>query len=252
MSISKELLDFEDEGCFSCFAQKLIDLDKVTSSFTCLSWLFQNEFLYMSPTIEKVLGHPSDKFENYGFVRFQQLILDREIFRIYSELDRQLFEMESSSESIFLEDIFKVDGPILDKEGEEKLFRFSTSILDVRYFEKPVYLIVGNWMLLDGKTESEIAGYSSDIKENLLGVKKIYMKGKPEHFKMLRIQKQISAREKEVASLLAEGFSTKAISERLKISFNTVETHRKNLLAKLEAKNSTELIFKVGKLMSIN
>lgn len=55
---------------------------------------------------------------------------------------------------------------------------------------------------------------------------------------------RLTSREKQVLKLVAEGFSTKIIACNLKISVNTVETHRRHLLEKLEAKNSMELIKK--------
>jgi DNA-binding NarL/FixJ family response regulator len=53
---------------------------------------------------------------------------------------------------------------------------------------------------------------------------------------------EISPREKEVLVLLAEGFNSQEIAGKLFISKNTVDTHRKNLLAKTSAKNVAELI----------
>ena len=58
----------------------------------------------------------------------------------------------------------------------------------------------------------------------------------------------ITSREKEVLELLSVGLSTKQIADRLCISFHTVESHRKNLRVKFDAKNSTELISKVMRL----
>ena len=51
-----------------------------------------------------------------------------------------------------------------------------------------------------------------------------------------------SQREKEVLELLAKGFSTKDIAKRLYITEKTVETHRKNMAKKAQAKNSAELV----------
>ena len=51
-------------------------------------------------------------------------------------------------------------------------------------------------------------------------------------------------KEKEVLSLISMGLTTKEIAGRLNISHHTVETHRKNLLRKCEAKNSVELVQK--------
>ena len=58
----------------------------------------------------------------------------------------------------------------------------------------------------------------------------------------------LTDREKQVLKLIAEGFSTKMIASQLKITINTVETHRRHLLEKLDAKNSMELIKKAFKL----
>jgi len=55
----------------------------------------------------------------------------------------------------------------------------------------------------------------------------------------------VTAKEKEILGLMAQGFSSKEIASRLFISFHTVESHRKNLRFKFEAKNSSELLMKV-------
>lgn len=51
-------------------------------------------------------------------------------------------------------------------------------------------------------------------------------------------------REIEIIKLLADGYSTKTIAEKLFISQTTVETHRKNILRKSGCKNSVKLISK--------
>ena len=52
----------------------------------------------------------------------------------------------------------------------------------------------------------------------------------------------LTRREKEVLELIAEGMTNNIIAQKLFISPATVDTHRKNLLAKLEAKNTASLI----------
>ncbi|MDX2049248.1 MAG: response regulator transcription factor [Chitinophagaceae bacterium] len=52
----------------------------------------------------------------------------------------------------------------------------------------------------------------------------------------------LSNREKEILSLIAEGYTNPQIAERLFLSPFTVDSHRKNLLAKLEVKNTAMLI----------
>jgi DNA-binding NarL/FixJ family response regulator len=52
----------------------------------------------------------------------------------------------------------------------------------------------------------------------------------------------LTRREKEVLELIAGGLTNTEIAEKLFISTTTVDTHRKNLLAKFEIKNTASLI----------
>jgi len=54
----------------------------------------------------------------------------------------------------------------------------------------------------------------------------------------------LTARELEVLKLLSYGFSSKEISQKLFISPNTVEYHRKQLLRKTASRNAAHLIGK--------
>lgn len=57
----------------------------------------------------------------------------------------------------------------------------------------------------------------------------------------------ITRREKEVLQLIGEGLTNAEIGEKLFISIPTVNTHRKSLLEKFEAKNTAILIGKATK-----
>jgi DNA-binding NarL/FixJ family response regulator len=52
----------------------------------------------------------------------------------------------------------------------------------------------------------------------------------------------LSRREKEVLALIVQEFTTQEIADKLFISFGTVETHRRNLLIKLGARNTAGLV----------
>ncbi|MCK6616762.1 MAG: response regulator transcription factor [Cyclobacteriaceae bacterium] len=80
--------------------------------------------------------------------------------------------------------------------------------------------------------------YSSQLTESMLEVTPLTVR-KESNVKLLAL---LSQREREVLQLIAEGISTKEIAEKLHLSPGTVETHRKNLLKKLNARNSAELI----------
>ena len=52
----------------------------------------------------------------------------------------------------------------------------------------------------------------------------------------------LSPREKEILGLIAEGYTNPQIAEKIFLSSFTVDSHRKNLLAKLNVKNTATLI----------
>jgi RNA polymerase sigma factor (sigma-70 family) len=51
----------------------------------------------------------------------------------------------------------------------------------------------------------------------------------------------LTAREREVLQLIAEGRSTRQIAERLNVSVKTIETHRSKIMEKLDIRNIAEL-----------
>jgi DNA-binding NarL/FixJ family response regulator len=52
---------------------------------------------------------------------------------------------------------------------------------------------------------------------------------------------ELTSREREVLQLMAEGKSTKEIAYELKVSVKTIETHRRNIMEKLEVYSVAEL-----------
>ncbi len=58
---------------------------------------------------------------------------------------------------------------------------------------------------------------------------------------------RITEREQEVLELLCHEMTTSEIAEKLFVSVRTVETHRKHLMEKLEAKNTAGIIYRAVK-----
>jgi DNA-binding NarL/FixJ family response regulator len=65
----------------------------------------------------------------------------------------------------------------------------------------------------------------------------------PENNKLINSElSQISSREIEVLKLIAMEYSTNEIADKLFVSVNTIESHRKSLMKKLDVKNVVGLI----------
>ncbi|WP_076553646.1 response regulator transcription factor [Chryseobacterium ureilyticum] len=58
----------------------------------------------------------------------------------------------------------------------------------------------------------------------------------------LHLRDPLTRREMEILKLICDGYSSKDISEKLFISINTVETHRKKILLKLNVKNTVGVV----------
>ena len=66
--------------------------------------------------------------------------------------------------------------------------------------------------------------------------------GRPKSSLLDEYRSHLTARQCEVFDLMLKGFQTKHIAERLKLSPRTVEVHRANILERLHASTSAELI----------
>lgn len=74
--------------------------------------------------------------------------------------------------------------------------------------------------------------YSKEVMEIISRPTKNQLRGIP----------QLTRREKQILSFLAEGKTSQAIAQELFVSPLTVDTHRRNLMQKFEARNVAELI----------
>ena len=54
----------------------------------------------------------------------------------------------------------------------------------------------------------------------------------------------LTKREKEVLELVAQGLTAQEIAEALFVSIDTVETHRKNIIQKMKARNTVDAVVK--------
>ncbi|MEQ8908317.1 MAG: response regulator transcription factor [Vicingaceae bacterium] len=68
------------------------------------------------------------------------------------------------------------------------------------------------------------------------------MEGLQKKEKQKSSQVELTEREKDVLKLIAEEFTTHEIADKLCISHHTVESHRKNLIAKLGVRNIAGLV----------
>ncbi|MBB6369063.1 response regulator transcription factor [Chryseobacterium shigense] len=151
-----------------------------------------------------------------------------------------------SSNMLMLTDIFRLTEDITSTNKQIKIIVIGNSydMIDIRkLFNKGIksyldknsrydeFLKSINVLLLN---EIYICDHAKERMINFISSEE----GKPNP----HIKEPLTRREMEILKLICDGFSSKDISEKLFISINTVETHRKRILLKLNAKNSVGIV----------
>jgi len=141
---------------------------------------------------------------------------------------------------------------ILDAAHEPKVIMLSM-YLDEQYINSCMEAGVNGYIhkgadqeeLIDGvkKVMEGISFYSKDVRDVMVNNYITSLKKKKKQLAQPKIS--LTKRELEVVKLIMKGYTSNQIAEELFISNRTVDTHRANLMQKLDVKNSIELINKV-------
>src|SRR5258708_22688278 len=69
-----------------------------------------------------------------------------------------------------------------------------------------------------------------------------------EHSRQAELLGSLTPREKEILALMAQGADNRAVADRLHISYATVRTHVRSILAKLGARSQLDAVAKAAQL----
>lgn len=93
--------------------------------------------------------------------------------------------------------------------------------------------------------DSDSAALAGAIRQVVAGDPYVDPRLAPDFLRQLQRPRQgsvLSAREREILQMLADGYSNREVAERLVVSIETVKTHVKHILAKLEAEHRTQAV----------
>lgn len=147
-------------------------------------------------------------------------------------------------------DIYLLDVELPDTNGFELIETILQKHPEARILINTMHEEI--W-ILKRLTKASISGAilkSADINELTLAIQTILKGGQYlcKRFKSIlnrmQTEEQLTLREMEVLQAIAKGFNTREIAELLYVSNNTIETHRKSLMSKLEARNAVDLVLK--------
>ena len=139
--------------------------------------------------------------------------------------------------------------PLIQKDSPETKIAIVTMHREKPLIEKMMKLGVNGYFLKNGDSEDLVDGikkihagksyYGTEVTENLVFDSGIPREPDSQTVVSLSL---LTSREQEILALVAQGQTNKEIGEELFISARTVDSHRQNLLKKLEVKNIAGLI----------
>jgi DNA-binding NarL/FixJ family response regulator len=137
----------------------------------------------------------------------------REVRRLFPNVKILVLTMHKDREYLYQAISAGAQGYLLKEDSDEELF---SAIGTIR--KGAIYV-----------TKALAGVISSDITTFFLGGARIP-------------PRSLTAREREVLKFVTEGKSNSEVAEVLRISIRTVETHRANIMNKLDLKNTAELV----------
>ncbi|AYB31007.1 LuxR C-terminal-related transcriptional regulator [Chryseolinea soli] len=245
----EEILDDKARFVTPLLKQLKRDKNRVVYLVSCA----QNRFVFVSEVFKDITGYSSSELLYRGLEFWIPLIHPEDKARIMETIiegHRLLLDPTSLKEPDPMQLTYRfrrMDGQWIWLEETKWIIPVDKHVKD---------FVLGSLrdvtqQRLDEDVKLHQKAIASDNEDNLLKVALEYKQankkqllGGPQSSELEKNKSinLLTAREREVLKLIAEGFSSKQISDKLFISINTVETHRRHLLAKLNVKNSMELV----------
>ena len=191
--------------------------DSTKNMMVSIYLINEGYFIYCNGAIKKIVGDKCDKLLNGGWNYWFSLIDEKESLQIKKKILTLFSNLSVQGQFILRYPITNVHGEWVYIRHEILLYKLRRYTLAINYFSD---VTVKEKIERYFKVSNGDRGFNSSYQQI----------------------KSISPREKEVLKLVADGFSSKQIADRLYISNHTAISHRKNLKEKFNVKNTAQLI----------
>ena len=236
----KEIFKSHDNPSLEKHIEKIIELDSYlpySSTFFCITNTQELSFEYVSKNMTACLSLDKQEFENKG-MRFLWSRMHPDDLDIWLKALNELMDFTLREISIKDRDRMSYTWNYRLKNGKDEYVNVvqNTTPLEFDSEDKPI-IGLAHYTVLSANIEMQICASAK-----LLNAKNEYETVYFNNFSQKLLSSGISNRERDVIRLLVLNHSSKEIAERLGISTNTVDTHRRNILKKLKISSTGELI----------
>lgn len=208
-----------------------------SGSFFVIVNMHASRFEYIGQHVFSALGYNVDDFLGKSVEVFLNLIHPEDVGYIVNEFYKEASELiETHPISKRGDIIFQYSYRFKTKWNTYALILEQVNVLELDADGK-LSIVLINVSVLEHIVHPKISGVIK-ILDKYGNYKTIYKKV----FGRENLHEKLSMREYDVVSLLLKGNNSKQIAEELSISAQTVSTHRKNILKKLQLQSTNELI----------
>ena len=203
-------------------------IDMLFETGPCMVWildLYTKQYEFVSPNVERWLGYEPEKFMQGGLAFTQSLIHSGDL----STIEQALAKVHRLTE---------IEGK-LPKEPVPSNYAFRMKKADGSYvtlFEQSIALKAGCNGVVTHRLSMSFDSQGWQTELGMAAIKDVVDQPAtafPDWLSTdLYPSDKLSIREREVAQLVAKGYSSRQIAEMLCISMHTVNTHRKKIKGK--------------------
>ncbi|UKM65192.1 LuxR C-terminal-related transcriptional regulator [Flavobacteriaceae bacterium GSB9] len=239
-STYKEIFKSYNVPSLETHIKKIIESDAFlpySSTFFCITNTQELSFEYISKNYKACLGLDRNTLKAKGMRYFWSRIHPDDLESWLQALNDL---MKFTLSEIDLTDRGKMSYTwnyrFKDVSGEYVNIIQNTTPLEFDLNQKPI-IGLAHYTVVSGELKLPITASAKLLNEN-----NEYNTVYYNNFSQKLLADGVSNRERDVIRLLALNFSSKQIAEKLGISPNTVDTHRRNILKKLNVSSTGELI----------
>lgn len=236
----KSIFKSYDKPSLEAHIQRIMDLDTFlpySSTFFCITNTQNLSFEYVSKNYKTCLGLSSDELKLKGMHYFWDRIHPKDLNSWLKALNEL---MQFTLSTISLEDRKKANYTwnYRFKNADNIYVNIiqNTTPLAFDSVGKPI-IGLAHYTVLHPNVKMDITA-SAKLLNNKNEYDTVYFNS----YSQKLLSGGISNRERDIIRLLIQNKSSKEISERLNISSHTVDTHRRNILKKLNISSTGELI----------
>lgn len=238
--IYKSIFKSYDKPSLESHINKIIELDfylPYSSTFFCITNTQDLTFEYVSKNFKTCTGLDSDDLKSKGMRYFWSRIHPEDLEKWLKALNElMVFTLEKIKDSDRSKANYTWNYRFKNSDGNYVNIIQNTTPLAFDNSGKPI-IGLAHYTVLHQNIEMDISASAK-----LLNDKNEYETVYFNSYSQKLLSAGISHRERDVIRLLVQDLSSKEISNRLNISSHTVDTHRRNILKKLNISSTGELV----------